>query len=333
MGLFRTSCSDRFFLPYLATFKLIKGVFTNPSVPIEKMGISNYAKNYFGIWEKDRPYIITQILQEKIKGELKAKITSFEMETIKSNYDKLTKLINPNKRPWTTEMGTRYKQEFENSKNAGLLWSAENNDAKYMFRFYPNDFIKISGGQGGTEILYHQTISVAYATIQKLGLTPATANISNMGPALNKLFPTMVDADINLLLDVVKTIDKTKFLNTVPLFRVVKAFPGNPVTSIEGGIVATSSMPGKVANFLQNEKNVNVFLFEEGKFYSQVINGESEVYQRGVQTWGPASCQANEKVVLLPNKYTITKTEKKNGFSCFEPLPGVKYEYFRVTAP
>lgn len=223
-----------FFLPYVATFKLIKGVFRS-SVPIEKMVVSNFGKNYSGIWDKDKPYIITQILSDKINRGFLPDISTYEMATIKNTYDKLINLINPSKQPWTTEMMTRYIAELEKSKKVGLLWSAENNAPALMFTFVPSELIKISGVTSGTKILYHQTISVAYATIEKQGLTPGTATIFNMGPTLKKIFPAMVDAEIIQLLDVVQTLDKTKFLNTTPLFRVVKAYDGPPsLTPIEG---------------------------------------------------------------------------------------------------
>ena len=300
----------------------------------KEMVVSNLAQNYSGIWEKDKSYVLTQYLRDKIrKGLPLEEITAAEIRTINDNYKSLINYINPGRKPWTKEMQVKYFEELGNKSVAGTLWSADNNRSDYMFEFLPNSLIHISGVKSGDKILYHQTISVAYAAMQKMKRDVSTATIDNMGPELRKLFPKMLDYEIIGLLDVVKTLYKTRFLNSEPLYRVIRVFDGNPVTSIEGGIVASSRMPDKVATFLPGAKQVNVFRFEKNKFYSQVINGEGEVYKAGVNTWGANSCQKNEVVVFLPKNYTITKTIKKDGFGCFEPLPDVEYFYFRVTVP
>ena len=322
-----------FFLPYVATFKLIKGRFTSPSVPIEKMGEQFFAKNFFQDWNKDKPYVILGYIREKISRGLDGSVSPAEMKTIEQNYMSITKHLNPDGKSWTPDIMRQYFVELEQKVNAGYLWSAENKEAKYVFKFVPNDeIIKVAGVTTET-LLYHTTISVAYAPIRTMKLTPGTATLENMGPVLRKLFPTMLDNEITELLNVVKTLDKTKFLNPEPLFRVSRVFPGNPVTSIEEGIVASSSMPEKVAKFLEGQQKVNVFRFEPNKFHSQIINGEGKVYEAGTTTWGRDSCQANEKVVFMPKNYTITKVKKEDGFECFTPLPNVEYFYFRVTVP
>ena len=121
----------------------------------------SFAQNFTGIWKQDEPYVLTGYIRHKIsKGLPLEEITAAEIRTINDTYKSLINYINPDRKPWTKEMQVKYFEELEKKSVAGTLWSALNNDKKYVFNYFPSlteaSLITISGTRPGTDILYHQ---------------------------------------------------------------------------------------------------------------------------------------------------------------------------------